>query len=81
MSTFPLVNQLDSMQCGVACLAMICKHYGKEYSLDTLSLYCHCTSEGVSPDFIFLDEATNALDAKNERTYYNLVKNQLELGG
>ncbi len=48
MSTFPLVHQLDSMQCGVACLAMICKHYGKEYSLDTLSKICFATTEGVS---------------------------------
>ena len=23
------VRQLDSMQCGVACLSMICNHYGK----------------------------------------------------
>lgn len=36
------------MQCGIACLAMICKHYGKEYSLSTLSRYCHSTTEGVS---------------------------------
>ena len=61
-----------------------------------------------NPDYIFLDEATNSLDANNERhivenlntfyqgkvvevgnhesltlqhgAYYNLVKNQLELG-
>ncbi len=48
MKRFPLYHQHDSMQCGIACLAMICKHYGKEYSLDTLSEYCHATTEGVS---------------------------------
>lgn len=25
------------MQCGVACLAMICRHYGKRYSVEDLS--------------------------------------------
>ena len=33
---FKWVKQHDSMQCGVACLAMICRHYGKEYSLEYL---------------------------------------------
>ena len=36
------------MQCGIACLAMICKHYGKEFSIETLSRYCFATTEGVS---------------------------------
>ena len=36
------------MQCGIACLAMICRHYGKAYSIDTLSQICHATTEGVS---------------------------------
>ncbi|CCY36825.1 uncharacterized protein BN796_00679 [Alistipes sp. CAG:831] len=48
MSSFPLILQHDSMQCGVACLAMVCSHYGREYSLETLSKYCSPTAEGVS---------------------------------
>jgi len=36
------------MQCGIACLQMICKYHGKEYSQDTLSRYCFATNEGVS---------------------------------
>jgi ATP-binding cassette subfamily B protein len=36
------------MMCGITCLRMICKHYGKEYSTNTLSHYCFATSEGVS---------------------------------
>ena len=35
------------MQCGVACLAMVCSHYGREYSLETLSMYCSPTAEGI----------------------------------
>ena len=45
---FPFVKQKDSMQCGVACLAMICKFYGKHYSLGFLSSRCEPTKEGVS---------------------------------
>ena len=48
MPCFPLIRQHDSMQCGVACLAMVCSHYGREYSLETLSRYCTPTAEGVS---------------------------------
>lgn len=36
------------MQCGVASLAMVCKHYGKTYSTNYLSDLCHATTEGVS---------------------------------
>lgn len=36
------------MQCGVACLAMICRHYGKEYSLEYLDEFCHANIAGVS---------------------------------
>lgn len=36
------------MQCGVACLQMISKYWGKEYSLDALSRYCFATTAGVS---------------------------------
>lgn len=36
------------MQCGVACLNMICRHYGVSYSFDALSDICLPTNEGVS---------------------------------
>ena len=48
MKPFPICYQHDFMQCGVACLQMVCKHYGKEYSLDELSEICFATNEGVS---------------------------------
>lgn len=48
MSQFPLYIQHDAMQCGIACLQMICKYYGKEYSLLQLSELCFATNEGVS---------------------------------
>lgn len=45
---FPWIPQHDSMQCGVACLQMLCKHYGRDYSSNFLSHYCFATTEGVS---------------------------------
>ena len=43
---FHFVKQLDAMQCGVACLAMICNK--KAYSIETLSKICGVSTEGVS---------------------------------
>lgn len=48
MWKFPFIKQLDSMQCGIACVAMICKHLGKEYTLRFLSEYCTPGKDGVS---------------------------------
>lgn len=45
---FKWIKQHDSMQCGVACLAMICYHYGKEYSLEYLDNFCHANILGIS---------------------------------
>ena len=36
------------MNCGIACLQMICAHYGKKYNQDFLSNICYATTEGVS---------------------------------
>lgn len=45
---FPITFQHDSMQCGVACLQMICKYFGRDYSIDSLSKICSATTQGVS---------------------------------
>lgn len=45
---FKWIKQHDSMQCGVACLAMICRHYGRDYSLEYLDGFCHANIAGVS---------------------------------
>ena len=48
MKSFPIFHQHDGMQCGIACLQMICRYFGREYSLDSLSKLCFATTEGVS---------------------------------
>lgn len=42
---FHFVKQLDAMQCGVACLAMICKYYKNAYSIEALSKLCSVSTE------------------------------------
>ena len=46
--SFPFEYQLDSMDCGPACLKIIAKHFGKYYSLQHLRDLCGITREGVS---------------------------------
>jgi len=48
MSVFPFFKQLDSMDCGPSCLKMIAKHYGKNYSLQSLRSRSFITRSGVS---------------------------------
>ena len=45
---FPWIKQRDSMQCGVACLTMVCRHYGWACTLSQIEELCHATTEGVS---------------------------------
>src|SRR5574344_2938311 len=59
MRHFPLIRQHDSMQCGVACLQMVSKYSGREYSLHFLSDICFATSEGVS--MLGISEAANEI--------------------
>ena len=45
---FKVYRQRDGMQCGVACLAMICRHFGAIPSMAYLDSICNPTKEGVS---------------------------------
>lgn len=45
---FPSYIQLDQMDCGPTCLRMIAKHYGRNYSLESLRNLSCITRRGVS---------------------------------
>ena len=45
---FHVYLQNDARDCGVACLRMICRHYGHRFSESELSSLCHTTRNGVS---------------------------------
>ncbi|WP_420473443.1 peptidase domain-containing ABC transporter [Noviherbaspirillum sp. ST9] len=47
---FPLVEQAEEMDCGAACLAMICKHYGIPMTLGKLRELANVTTAGATLD-------------------------------
>lgn len=47
---FPLVEQAEEMDCGAACLAMICKHYGIPITLGKLREMANITLQGATLD-------------------------------
>src|SRR6056297_1738858 len=48
MINFPHFQQHDALDCGPACLRIVAKYYGKNYSLQTLRDKSYITREGVS---------------------------------
>ncbi len=50
LKRFPLVEQAEEMDCGAACLAMICKHYGIATTLGKLREMANVTTEGATLD-------------------------------
>ena len=44
----PLVRQIDEMDCGAACLAMVCRHYGRAVSLSRIRQLVHTSLDGTS---------------------------------
>lgn len=48
MKSFPFYKQYDAKQCGITCLRMICKYYGKSLSIEHIAQYCHTSNEGAS---------------------------------
>lgn len=53
------IKQYDIMDCGPACLAMICDHYGVDFSLQELREKCFITKEGVS--FLGINQAAEKI--------------------
>ncbi len=47
---FGLVQQAEEMDCGAACLAMICKHYGIPMTLGKLRELANVTTQGATLD-------------------------------
>jgi ATP-binding cassette subfamily B protein len=45
---FPFVAQIDEMDCGVACLAMICRYYGRRVALSRIRALARTETDGAS---------------------------------
>ena len=48
MARMKVIRQHDSMQCGAACLCMVCNYFGMKSTLEWIEDYCKISSEGVS---------------------------------
>lgn len=65
-----IIRQKDAMQCGVACLTMICRYYGQSYTLDELEELCPPSREGVS--MLALSETATSLGLDNATVRFSL---------
>nr|WP_295395623.1 peptidase domain-containing ABC transporter [uncultured Prevotella sp.] len=77
-NSFPFVRQHDSMQCGIACLQMVCLFYGRHILLTEIERLCHATTEGVS--LLGISEAAKSLGYETvaaRATLAMLTKNKL----
>jgi ATP-binding cassette subfamily B protein len=45
---FPHVSQVDETDCGAACLAMVCRHFGRAVGLSRLRQLVHTSLDGTS---------------------------------
>ena len=45
---FPHVYQLDEMDCGAACLAMICRHFGRPVGISHIRQAVHTSTDGTT---------------------------------
>jgi HlyB family type I secretion system ABC transporter len=45
---FPHVQQIDEMDCGAACMAMICRHFGRAVRLSRIRQLLHTSTDGTS---------------------------------
>lgn len=48
MKRFRLIYQHDARQCGAACIAMLCRHYGKNIALSDIEKSCGAAKDGIS---------------------------------
>jgi HlyB family type I secretion system ABC transporter len=64
---FPHLYQLDEMDCGAACLAMVCRHFGRKVSISRIRDAVHTASDGTSLAGITRGAETLGLAARSVR--------------
>lgn len=67
MKSFPWIKQSDAMQCGSACLAMICMFHGQKKNLNEISKICRYSISGISVNGI--EEAAEKLGLKADSRF------------
>ncbi len=72
---FPFIQQAEEMDCGAACLAMICKHYDIPMTLGKLREMANVTTEGATMDSIAKVGESLGFVTKGVRCTYNMMLN------
>lgn len=73
--TFPFIKQPDAMDCGPACLCMVAKYYGKNYTLEHLRNKSFIGRDGVS--LLGISKAAEIIGfhtVAGRTTFDNLIK-------
>jgi subfamily B ATP-binding cassette protein HlyB/CyaB len=68
---FELVEQAEEMDCGAACLAMICKHHNISITLGTLREMINVTTEGATMDSLARAGESLGFSSKGVRCTYS----------
>lgn len=72
MKTFPIIRQLDQMDCGPTCLRMVVAHYGKRISLQDLRDLSGINRNGVS--LLGISQAAEKIGFKTLPAKFDLPK-------
>ena len=76
---FPFTRQLESKDCGPACLQMICKYYKKFYEMEYLRDICGIKKEGVSIYDLIKASEKIGLKSQAYRLSYWKFRNEIPL--
>ncbi|MFV0277223.1 MAG: cysteine peptidase family C39 domain-containing protein, partial [Parahaliea sp.] len=72
---FPLVQQAEEMDCGAACLAMVCKYFAVPISLGKLRDLVNVTREGASLDSVARAAESLGFSTRGVQTTFAALKN------
>ena len=73
------ISQLDSNDCGVACLAMVCKYYGKDFSITKLRDILGTDIEGTSINGLHHGAEELGFDARKVRITKEVIHEKFTL--
>ncbi len=70
---FPHVHQLDEMDCGAACLAMVCRHFGRAVGISHIRDAVHTSTDGTTLAGITRGAEELGLSARSVRASKNRI--------
>jgi ATP-binding cassette, subfamily B, bacterial HlyB/CyaB len=71
---FALVEQAEEMDCGAACLAMLCRHYGLQVTLGKLRELANVTTQGATLDSLARASETLGFSARGVQCTFDALQ-------